>query len=136
MPETFDVIVIGGGAIGCSIAYFLNQEGLKVALLDKNEPGQEASWASAGMIGPTSAPGVPWYSKATALSKELYDTLDDKLYQETGRKIGYGGQGMLTIALTDAEADLVLIRSSLWFAPQCDAGWHLGICKKKSPQMD
>ena len=107
MPTTFDIIVIGGGAIGCSIAYYLNREGLAVALIDKNEPGQEASWASAGMIGPTAAPGGPWYSKTTALSKELYDDLNEQLRQETGREIGYGGEGMLTIALSEAEADLV-----------------------------
>jgi len=107
MPTTFDAIVIGGGAIGCSTAYFLNREGLEVALLDKNEPGREASWASAGMIGPTSAPGVPWYSQATALSKTLYDELDERLRHETGREMGYGGEGMLTIALSEAEADLV-----------------------------
>jgi len=107
MPDTYDVIIIGGGAIGCTTAYFLCNEGLDVAILDKNDLAREASWASAGMIGPTSAPGIPWYLAATSLSKKLYDELDIRLYEETGRRIGYGGKGMLTIALSDAEAQLV-----------------------------
>jgi glycine oxidase len=80
------------------------EKGLKVALFDKGALASEASWASAGMIGPAAAPGIPWYQEATTLSKQLYDELDARLYNITGRKIGYGGNGMLTIATTEAES--------------------------------
>ncbi len=104
MSQTFDVIIIGGGAIGCTTAYFLTEKGLSVALFDKGKLGHEASWASAGMIGPASAPGIPWYQETTTLSKQLYDELDQRLFDITGRKIGYGGHGMLTIATNEQEA--------------------------------
>lgn len=107
MSQTFDVIIIGGGAIGCTTAFFLAEQGLNVALFDKGKLAHEASWASAGMIGPSAAPGIPWYQETTTLSKQLYDKLNDQLYDLTGRKIGYGGNGMLTVATSEAEAHAV-----------------------------
>ncbi len=104
--ETCDVVVVGGGACGSTTAYFLREEGLRVTLLDRVKVGQEASWASAGMIGPTSSPeGDPWFLKVTSLSKIIYDDLNERLYTETGRRIGYGGEGSLSIALSDAEIE-------------------------------
>ncbi|MCZ6635379.1 MAG: FAD-dependent oxidoreductase [bacterium] len=110
---TYDVVIVGGGACGCTTAYFLVNEGLQVALVDKNTVGQEASWASAGMIGPTSAPSAnPWYLQTTSLSKSLYDTLNEQLYDETGRWIGYGGDGALTIAMDEREAQSIALEAS------------------------
>ena len=47
-----DVLIIGGGIIGCSIAWRLAQAGMKVTVLDRSEPGAEASSAAAGMLAP------------------------------------------------------------------------------------
>ncbi len=103
---TYDVVVVGGGACGATTAYFLSDEGLTVALVDKGKVAREASWASAGIIGPGSSPAAnPWYLEVTTLSKTLYDTLNDRLFDETGRRIGYGGEGTLSIACTEAEAE-------------------------------
>lgn len=55
--QSYDVLVVGGGIIGGSIAFRLAQENLRVALLDQQEPGREASWAAAGMLSP--APDCP-----------------------------------------------------------------------------
>jgi glycine oxidase len=105
---TYDVVVIGGGACGATTAYFLRQEGVSVALAEKGIVGREASWASAGMIGPESCPvRDPWFLAATTMSKELYDRLESELLEQTGRKIGYGGEGHLLIARNEeAVADL------------------------------
>lgn len=112
MNQHHDVIVVGGGAIGCSTAYFLRSEGLKVALVDKGEVGKEASWASAGIIGPGSLPeGEPWFLQATNLSKQLYDELNLTLFEQTGVWIGYGGQGTMILALSEKEADAAKIQA-------------------------
>ena len=50
----YDVVIIGGGACGSTTAWLLHQEGASVALVEKGVVGREASWASAGMIGPQS----------------------------------------------------------------------------------
>ena len=46
----WDTIVIGAGIIGLSLAIELNKRGLRVLIIDKGEPGREASWAAGGML--------------------------------------------------------------------------------------
>ncbi|MCZ6904350.1 MAG: FAD-dependent oxidoreductase, partial [Acidobacteria bacterium] len=48
--ETADIVIVGGGLIGASVAFRLAQAGRKVAVVDRGEPGQEASSAAAGML--------------------------------------------------------------------------------------
>jgi glycine oxidase len=73
--SAYDVIIVGGGLIGSSIAFQLSTEKLRVLLLDRQEPGREASWAAAGML----APG-PDSSDATALVPLGIESL--RLYPE------------------------------------------------------
>ena len=54
MSETQDVVIVGGGVIGLSIAYALARDGITSTVLDRRELGREASWAGAGLIAPTS----------------------------------------------------------------------------------
>ncbi len=56
MPSTPDVLIIGGGIIGLTSAYYLAKAGLRVELIEKGELGKEASWAGAGIL-PTGNPG-------------------------------------------------------------------------------
>ena len=49
------VIVIGGGVIGASSAYFLRQAGYRVTLIDKNTLGSECSHGNCGLICPSDA---------------------------------------------------------------------------------
>ena len=103
--RSYDAIVIGAGAIGCTTAYYLREEGLSVCLLDKGPVGREASWASAGMIQPSgSSKSESWPARATLLSRKLYDDLEPRLFEETGKRIGYGGDGGLIVAFDDADA--------------------------------
>ncbi len=102
--KSYDAIVIGAGAIGCTTAYYLREEGLSVCLLDKGPAGREASWASAGMIQPSgSSKSESWPARATLLSRKLYDELEPRLFEETGKRIGYGGDGGLVVAFEEAD---------------------------------
>jgi len=100
--KSVDVLIVGAGAIGATTAYELRREGMSVALLDKGPAGREASWASAGMIQPYGGNG--WPGRAARLSRELYDDLEPRLFEETGKRIGYGGEGGLILAVDDDEA--------------------------------
>lgn len=48
-----DVIVVGGGIVGCTTAYFLAREGLNPLLLERSDVAAEASGANAGLVGAT-----------------------------------------------------------------------------------
>ncbi|MGC1686233.1 MAG: glycine oxidase ThiO [Candidatus Acidiferrales bacterium] len=50
--KTFDAIIVGGGIIGGSLAFELANCKLSVLIVDRQTPGQEASWAAAGMLAP------------------------------------------------------------------------------------
>ena len=117
MSERFDAIVIGAGACGCTTAYELAREGARVALLDSGEVGREASWASAGIIGPGASPERdPWFALATRLSAKRYVQLDGELRELTGRSIGYGGAGSLLVARTEEELPALRENADLYRA--------------------
>src|SRR5436853_6503465 len=52
MKRTADVLIVGGGIIGCSIAYFLRKQGVEVIVLEKGDIGDQASSAAAGLLAP------------------------------------------------------------------------------------
>ena len=52
MPESVEVAIIGGGVMGCAIAWQLAKRGVSCALVEKNEFGAGASGATAGVVGP------------------------------------------------------------------------------------
>src|SRR5712691_11179149 len=65
--KKFDVAIAGGGVIGGAIALELARAGLRVSVFDRQQPGQEASWASAGILSP--APENPGMIAMVPLGK-------------------------------------------------------------------
>src|ERR1700748_840702 len=96
-----DLLVIGGGIIGLTLAERALREGLRVTVLDKSTPGREASWAGAGMV--TCRPrvrhreGVADYHDLTLLSAKLYPELCARLQAEIGIDPGYRVNGALEL---------------------------------------
>ncbi len=99
-----DALVIGGGIIGLLIARALHQKGLTVIVLDRDQPGRQASWAAAGIVGDA----APWDPSPPALlhrrSVALYPALAAALRAETGLDIEYTTPGWLIPALSPDEA--------------------------------
>jgi len=90
LPQRARVVVVGGGVIGCSIAYHLTKAGVRdVVLLERKELTAGTTWHAAGLI--TSA-GMPsetflWMSRYTS---DLLPTLTEETGQDTGfRRIGH-----------------------------------------------
>ena len=52
MKCSADVLIVGGGIIGCSIAYFLRKQGVVIIVLEKGDIGAQASSAAAGLLVP------------------------------------------------------------------------------------
>lgn len=85
-----DVLVLGGGVIGLTAAYFLARAGVRVEVVDKGDLGQEASWAGAGILPPGNPERAETpYDLLRAHSAALYPGLSAELLQKTGIDNGY-----------------------------------------------
>ncbi len=52
MQRTTDVVIVGGGIIGCAIAYFLQKRGINVTVLEETAIGKQSSSAAVGLLAP------------------------------------------------------------------------------------
>ena len=103
--KTPDVIVVGGGIIGGSIAWELAGHGLQVTLIERDRPGAGASSAAAGILIPEADPARPpeiidLYQR----SLRLYGDFMARLLADTGLPVEYRVTGRLLLALDAAEA--------------------------------
>src|SRR5438552_2329316 len=73
-----DVAVIGGGVIGCAVAYYLAKRGARVAVIDRSEVGSGASSSNAGSINMATKKGAATLDLAMA-SQRLYEGLANEL---------------------------------------------------------
>ena len=105
-----DVIVIGGGVIGLTVARKLIERN-SVLLLDRGATGQGTSRAAAGMLSPLSEADDqgPFFQLSRA-SHALYDPFVEKLQAETGCDVGYSKEGLLCLASTEEAAKSLLCR--------------------------
>jgi len=100
-----DVIVVGGGLMGCSVAYRLAKEGIRVTVLEKSVPGAEASSAAAGILGPSvESFRDPFALQLGRRSRELHAVWSDELDELLGIDVGFRRSGVLELAFDDAEA--------------------------------
>jgi glycine oxidase len=97
--KTWDCIVVGGGVIGLSVALELRRAGADVALIDKSEPGREASHAAGGMIADLD-PSLPEALRPLAnASAAMYQEFVHLLEDESSLKIDFRTNG--TIAFVE-----------------------------------
>ena len=59
MPESADVAIIGGGAAGCAVAYYLGQAGITSTIVEREGVGSQASGYAAGGLNPLTGTGIP-----------------------------------------------------------------------------
>lgn len=96
LPDQARVVIIGGGVIGCSVAYHLTQLGWRdVVLLERKQLTSGTTWHAAGLIAQLRATAN--MTKLAKYSQELYGRLED----ETGVATGFRRCGSITAALTD-----------------------------------
>ncbi|NRD80682.1 glycine oxidase ThiO [Bacillus sp. BRMEA1] len=102
MNHSFDVAIIGGGINGASIAYQLSKIGKKVAIIEKERIGSEASSAAAGMLAAQAEieHDGPLFQLALK-SQAMFPDISNELFEYTGIDIEYVHKGMLKIAETE-----------------------------------
>lgn len=101
-----DCLIIGGGAVGLSLAYELSGQGQKVRLVDRQQPGQEASWAGAGLLPPClSRIGHPALDSMVELSNDLHEQWAAQLLEETGIDTEFVRCGAILLATTSTNHD-------------------------------
>ena len=102
-----DVLIVGGGAIGCAAAFFLARAGAAVTLLERGELAGEATGASAGMLAALSDEGGdrgPTFQSLCLESLQLYEALLPVL-EATGIDVRYRRAGVLHVALDGGQAE-------------------------------
>src|SRR5260221_3415988 len=109
--KKFDAAIAGGGVIGGAIALELARAGLRVAVFDRQQAGQEASWASAGILSP--APENPGMVAMVPLGKAslaLYPEFVGWIEEISGKKTGFRPKGTLEALFSeDTKAELSTI---------------------------
>ncbi len=94
LPESTEVLIIGGGIVGCSIAYHLTKLGIKdVVLLERKQLTSGTTWHAAGLVGQLRA--TLNMTRLAQYTAQLFKDLED----ETGQSTGYTQTGSLTLAL-------------------------------------
>ncbi|HEY6269079.1 MAG TPA: glycine oxidase ThiO [Candidatus Acidoferrum sp.] len=109
--KKFEVVIAGGGVIGGAIALELARAGLSVAVFDRQQPGQEASWASAGILSPAPEnPGVVSMVPLGKASMSLYPEFVAQIEETSGVSTGFRPKGTLEALFShDTKAELSTI---------------------------
>lgn len=117
-----DVVIIGGGVIGLSLAYELSGRGVRVSVLERGELGREASWAGAGILPPGNPSGAAdTLALLRAHSSVLYKQWSERLREETGIDNGYRRCGGLEVAVEEEDAAGLRAAADLWTAEGIEA---------------
>ena len=98
---TSDVIIVGGGVIGLSLAYELALKKVSVSILEKGQIGQEASSAGAGILSPLAE--MTETGPLTQLflaSKKIYPDFVKGVSFRAGIAVEWNPCGLLSVALT------------------------------------
>ena len=112
-----EILIVGGGVIGLSLAYELAGLGAKVRIVERGPLAREASWAGAGILPPTGTrPNRDPYAELFRISSELYPVWSANLREETGVDNGYRQCGGVYLATDDAEEAELKQWASEWRA--------------------
>jgi glycine oxidase len=107
--KTADVVIVGGGVIGLTIARALRQRGVReVVLIERGQLGTEASWAAGGILGPQiEGDRADDFFQLACASRDLYPAFAKALNEESGTDVELDATGTLYLGFTpDDESEL------------------------------
>jgi heterotetrameric sarcosine oxidase gamma subunit len=108
LPKQADVVIVGGGIVGCSIAYHLTKIGItNVVVLERKQLTSGTTWHAAGLVGQLRAS-----RNLTELAKYTAG-LFEGLERETGQATGFKQNGSISLALNDGRLEELLRGASM-----------------------
>jgi glycine oxidase len=93
--KSWDVIVIGGGIIGLSLSIALHKRGMRVLVVERGEPGREASHAAAGMLADCTVETPHSLQTLATASARMYPEFVLELQDESGTNVDLRDEGTL-----------------------------------------
>lgn len=117
LPPAARVVIIGGGVIGCSVAYHLTKLGCsEIVLLEREQLTSGTTWHAAGLL--TSLRDTETQTRLASYTQELYRRLET----ETGQATGLIECGSIQLGLTSAKAEEMRrgMRAAQTFGLDCE----------------
>ncbi len=106
-----DVVVVGGGVVGCAVALRLVKAGARCTVLERSVPGAEASSAAAGILAPQAESDGPGAFLSLCLrSRALYPDFVEELEGLSGLRVQYQRSGVLHLAFLQASVERLRTR--------------------------
>jgi glycine oxidase len=132
-----DVLILGGGVVGLSLAYELAGQNVRVRIVDRAQPGSEASWAAAGILPPCKfrmrAPPLEWLR---GFSAQLHSEWHSRLLEETGIDNGYRKSGGIYLAESNDASGELLQTCERWRREGLTTKWlHAADLGKMEPAL-
>ncbi len=127
MNQTTDVVIIGAGVIGSSIAYQLSKAGVQVSVLEREEIAAEASSAAAGLLSPAEVlTGPKAVGDLFLASWSMTAEIIAEIEAASGVQVEYFQTGALHV-LKDADEHTTLRRyAEIWQSQGSDVKWLTG----------
>ena len=112
LPKSADVVIVGGGVVGCAAAFFLSKAGLAPLVLERDQLGCEASGDAAGMLAPQAEADQagPFFEFGLA-GRRLFSPLAEELKAATGIEIEHRPIGVLVPFFGDSDREALLARA-------------------------
>ena len=136
--NTYDAIVVGSGAIGLACGWRAAQRGLRVCVVERDEPAAGASGVAAGMLAPAgeAAWGEEALLRANLASAEAWPDFAAELERDSGLTSGYRRCGALHVALDRDEAEELRRAHDLQESLELDTHWlRAGECRRLEPGL-
>jgi glycine oxidase len=96
--KSWDAIIVGGGIIGLSLAISLRKQGLRVLVVERGEPGREASHAAAGMLAGSGSEIPAALKPLSEESARMYPEFVHELEDESGTRVDLRDQGTILVS--------------------------------------
>jgi glycine oxidase len=104
--KTWDVIVVGGGIIGLSLSIALHKRGVRVLVVERGEPGREASYAAAGMLADCTLETPAVLQALATASARMYPEFVHEMQDESGMNVDLRDEGTLLFVSPEHVSEL------------------------------